>query len=134
MKYLDFYNAARRAENLVGMQSLSQAKKIAERNPQTYTVKRGIGCTIVTRETANSIRTAVYGDYKRGVSIIKHKDKSTGKVRAINTCGDYIENYDFFKRNKIRHFSNISELLKYRRKKEDGSFNLLNWITKPFRV
>lgn len=133
---VDFFNAWSLKDNMFGMRTLKGAREIAKKNPKTYSIKRFSGGESIIRETADSIRTATYLYGNKGISCIEHKNKKTGEVQMINTFGDYLKNPSFFKpmeKEKVRHFADLGELLKYSRKKQK-QLKILNILKKIFKV
>ena len=131
----DFFNAGSKNDNMLGMRSLKTAREIAKKNPNKYRIELFSGGERIVRETADCIRTASYMYRKDGISFIEHKNKKTGKVQWINTFGDYIENPSVFKsieEEKVKHFANLNELLKYSRKKQK-QLKILNTIKNIFK-
>lgn len=133
---VDFLNAWSLKDNMFGMRTLKGAREIARKNPNKYRIELFSGGERIVRETADCIRTASYMYRKDGISFIEHKNKKTGKVQWINTFGDYIENPSVFKsieEEKVKHFANLNELLKYSRKKQK-QLKILNILKKIFKV
>ena len=127
----DFFNKFRLRDDLTAIQRFDTAEDIALRNPQTYSIEYHSSGARIIRKTNDCIRTAEYNKNTGWrLSNITRERKSNGKISAINTRGDYIENFDLFKRKyKIIKFANFNDMLSYFRKKQTSkNFNIIDII------
>lgn len=130
----DFFNKVRLKNDLTAIQRFDTAKDIALRNPKTYSIEYHSSGARIIRNTNDCIRTAEYNkNIGWRLSNITHERICDGKISAINTAGDYIENFDLFKRKyKIIKFANFKDMLSYFRKKQmSKNFNIID-ILKRF--